>query len=138
MNPDTLFQIVNTLVLPMWLLLIFAPKWKVTKKLISFPAIPVLLAICYMVFGGMAMEGGQTPDFSTLEGVKTALTSDLAFLAGWVHYLTFDLAIGMWLVVQNRSLGLSKWVMAPVLVFTFMLGPVGFLLFHLINLFKKA
>ncbi len=49
MSAEMLFSICNTLVLPQWLLLIFAPKWKWTQRLIASYAIPLVLAVVYML-----------------------------------------------------------------------------------------
>jgi len=50
-------------------------------------------------------------------------------LAGWVHYLAFDLFVGLWIAMRSDAVGLSRWLQAPILVTTFMFGPIGLLLF---------
>ena len=79
-------------------------------------------------------------DFGSLESVMDLFTEEKAVLAGWVHYLVFDLLVGMWMVNQNRDLGIHQILMAPCLLGTFMLGPVGFLLFMIIRslILKKS
>ena len=75
-------------------------------------------------------------DFGSLVSVMELFTEENAVLAGWVHYLAFDLLVGMWLLDQNKSIQINPWFMAPVLLLTFMLGPVGFLLFNILKSFK--
>ena len=52
-------------------------------------------------------------------------------LAGWIHYLAFDLFVGLWIAQRADAMGLSRWLQAPVLVVTFMFGPIGLMLFGL-------
>jgi hypothetical protein len=54
-------------------------------------------------------------------------------LAGWVHYLAFDLFIGAWQVRDSKALGISHLLVLPCLVLTFLFGPVGLLLYFLIR-----
>lgn len=136
MTPGAVFSIANTIVLPMWLLMIVAPKWKVTRWLTDYRLIPLLLSIVYVIYIAIAIQAGGMMDFGSLTSVMELFTEENAVLAGWVHYLAFDLLVGMWLLDQNRSIQINQWVMAPVLVFTFMLGPVGFLLFNILKSFK--
>ena len=51
-------------------------------------------------------------------------------LAGWVHYLAFDLFVGLWIAARADAMRLSLVVQAPILTATFMFGPLGLLLFH--------
>ena len=129
MTPSDVFSIANTMALPMWLLMIILPKWKVTRFLIDYKIIPLLLAVVYAIYIVMTMLDGPAMDFGSLESVMTLFTSEEAVLAGWVHYLVFDLLVGMWMLDQNKGLKLHPIIMAPCLILTFMLGPVGFLLF---------
>ena len=50
-------------------------------------------------------------------------------LAGWIHYLAFDLFIGGWIAIEADKVGLSRIIQAPILVATFMFGPAGLALF---------
>jgi hypothetical protein len=46
-----------------------------------------------------------------------------------LHYLAFDLLVGRWEVLDAQRLAISRWLMAPILVITFMFGPAGWLLY---------
>lgn len=136
MTPSDVFSIANTTALPMWLLMIVLPKWKVTRFLIDYKIIPLLLAIVYAIYIVMAMLDGPAMDFGSLESVMALFTSENAVVAGWVHYLVFDMLVGMWILDQNNGLKLHPIIMAPCLILTFMLGPVGFILFMSIRAFR--
>lgn len=133
MTPTTVFSIANAMVLPMWLLLLFAPNWKVTRFLIDFKFIPLVLAVIYAfyVITGLIQTG--MPDFGDLQSVMALFTEEEAVLAGWIHYLAFDLLVGMWMVTENRALGIHKGLMIPCLLGTYMFGPLGFMLFTILK-----
>lgn len=134
MNAETIFSIANTLALISWLLLLLVPRWKWTGKIIMAGAIPLILAVAYLIlvvlFFGKA-EGG----FDSLENVMKLFTNKWAVLAGWIHYLAFDLFVGSWEVKDAREKGVSHWFVVPCLILTFLLGPIGFLLYHVVRFF---
>ncbi len=136
MTPSAVFSIANLIVMPMWVLMIVLPKWKVTRLLIDFKVIPILLSLVYATYILLSIQSGGGLDFGSLEAVMKLFTAENAVLAGWVHYLAFDLLVGMWMLDQNKNLGIHPILMAPCLFATFMLGPVGFLLFLLLRTTK--
>ena len=134
MNAETIFSIANTFALAGWLLLIFVPRWRWTRKIVIAGTIPLLLSVAYMVlvilFFGQA-DGG----FDSLANVMKLFTNEWAVLAGWIHYLAFDLFVGSWEVKDSQEKGISHWLVIPCLVLTFLLGPIGFLLYNIIRFF---
>ena len=137
MTPTEVFSLANMMAMPMWILLIFLPKWKVTRFLIDYKLIPITLSIVYAIYIGISIQSGGGMDFGSLSSVMALFTAENAVLAGWVHYLVFDLLVGMWMVNQNKELGIHPVILAPCLFATFMLGPIGFLLFFIIKSIKK-
>lgn len=128
---ETLFALAGDVVLPVWLLLVFAPRWRWTQFLATF-VVPLLLASLYL----WLLPHSQPPDgagFRTLAQVRLLFSSPQALLAGWVHYLVFDLFTGAWEARESTRLGISKWLTAPCLVLTFLFGPVGLALFLLLR-----
>jgi membrane protein required for beta-lactamase induction len=57
-------------------------------------------------------------------------------VAGWVHYLAFDLFVGNWMLINGRKHNVSHLALIPCLFFTFMLGPVGLLLYFIVRAIK--
>ena len=111
-----------------WVILIFGPRrWPLLSILPSY-IFPAILSLGYVIlilrhFG--PAEGG----YNTLADVAKLLSNDHILLAGWVHYLAFDLFIGAWISRQSDDAGISRVVQAPILASTFMFGPLGLLLF---------
>ncbi|MEL6916842.1 MAG: ABA4-like family protein [Bacteroidota bacterium] len=137
MTPAEVFSLANLTAMPMWVLMILFPNWKVTRFLIDFKIIPLLLAIVYAIYIFLAIRTGGGMDFGSLGSVMALFTQENAVLAGWVHYLAFDLLVGMWMLNQNKTLGIHQLLMAPCLFATFMFGPIGFLLFIIIKSIKQ-
>jgi hypothetical protein len=132
MDVNLLFKICSTLVLPFWLALTFAPEHKLVKNLVT--AIAIILALVYasMLPTFLQMEEGG---FGSLAEVMILFKNPAAVLAGWIHYLVFDLLTARWIALDAVKNGISKWFVAPCLLFTLMLGPVGFLLYTILKYF---
>ncbi|MFT4830729.1 MAG: hypothetical protein ACI815_000365 [Psychroserpens sp.] len=133
MTPTEVFSVANTTALPMWLLMLVLPKWKVTRFLIDFKVIPSALALVYAFYIFQALRIGGGMDFGSLDAVMALFTEENAVLAGWVHYLAFDLLVGMWILDENKKIGIHQLLLVPCLIGTFMFGPLGFLLFMIIK-----
>ena len=129
MDFEQAFTWAGRLALLGWVLLIFLPRWRMTGAVISGWLIPALLAIAYaaLFVGYLRSAPAGFEAFNTLAGVKSLFQYDPLLLAGWIHYLCFDLFIGAWEVRDSRRLGIHHLLVIPCLVFTFMLGPVGLL-----------
>ena len=134
MSPETVFQLANTLVLPQWLLMVVAPRWSVTRWLMDAYLIPVCLAVIYVIylFRGGPVDFGS---FGSLAGLKALFANggNGVMLAGWVHYLAFDLVAGSVVVRDAQARQIPHWLIIVPLFFCFMLGPVGLLLYWLIR-----
>lgn len=134
MTASEVFQIVNTIVLPAWLILIFFPKKSWRNPIIyGFAMVMALVYVYYIIigFGDLDLEA-----FSELEGVKGMFTSDEAVLTGWVHYLAFDLLVGNWVVNNAQKHKINHYLIIPCLFFCFMFGPIGYLLYSIVKLVK--
>lgn len=115
-----------------WLVLIFLPRRWAWLNVIPNLAIPLILSIAYswlIAVYFFSAQGG----FDTLANVQQLFTSPGAALAGWVHYLAFDLFMGGIIAKQADEIGLSRLLQAPILLSTFMFGPFGFLLLSVIK-----
>lgn len=134
MKAEQIFSIANLAAMLSWIILAVAPRWVLTRKIILSGTIPLLLSVAYLVlivlFFGKA-EGG----FDSLANVMKLFTNEWAVLAGWIHYLAFDLFVGIWEVKDSQTRGISHWFVIPCLVLTFLLGPIGFLLYSILRFF---
>jgi len=132
------FNLCNTLILVAWAAILFFPKSKVSKPLISFPWIPLGISFFYTYF--IIVSGGLAEaDFSSLEGIvvlfKNATPESAA--AGWLHYFAFDFWVGTWMIRHSQKFQIKHILIVLPLLCTFMLGPIGILIYSLVFFTKK-
>jgi ABA4-like protein len=129
MQWEQAFGLANLAATAGWAALVLLPRSRVLLDALRCGLIGALsLAYAGLVMVYLADAGGG---FGSIAGVRTLFASDPVLIAGWVHYLAFDLFVGLWIAEQADALGLSRWLQAPILLATFMLGPLGLLVFLL-------
>jgi hypothetical protein len=123
-SPDTIFRIANFGILPFWILLALAPRWRGTQLVVHSALVPVLLGVLYAVllFGDLGNGDG---DMTSLRGVMAIFDSPQTVVAAWIHYLIFDLFIGAWQVRDAARRRIPHWMVVPCLALTLFFGPVG-------------
>jgi hypothetical protein len=134
---EQVFSILNLLTMAAWLPMVFAPRVRWTATVVPV-VMPFLLGIVYVVLliASMALSPpGAGGGFSSLAGVRALFDSDCALLAGWAHYLAFDLFIGGWEVRDAQQRGVPHLFVVPALVLTFLVGPAGLVVYLVIRRF---
>lgn len=119
---EVAFQLLNLSVLPWWIVWMVAPRSRWARRAASHGAVFVGLAAAYTVLLLSALVTAGPGGGFGFEGLRVALSEPVGFLAGWTHYLCFDLFVGAWTVREGRRLGLE---VRPFLFFTLMAGPIG-------------
>lgn len=132
MTPDGLFQLASAVVGPCWLLLLVAPRWRWTQRVVTF-VWPLLIAVVY-VWLLVAHRPPAGSGFASLQQVQVLFSSPYAVVAGWIHYLAFDLFIGAWEARDGLRLGVPRWLLLPCQLLTFFFGPAGLALYLLLKL----
>ncbi len=95
MDAETLFSRCGQVAMVGWLLLIVAPRWRYSAQIVAKFVIPLILAVVYL--GLLATHwSGHRGGFGSLAAVGELFSDPWVLLAGWVHYLAFDLFIGAW------------------------------------------
>jgi hypothetical protein len=129
MTPELVFSIANLAAVLSWGLLAILPRRRWVADTVAGIAVPALLAAVYIVLIATNW-GGSSGGFSTLAEVALLFGNPWMLLAGWVHYLCFDLLIGAWEVRDARERGVPHLLVVPCLALTFMFGPAGWLLYQ--------
>tara|TARA_B100001094_G_C17867007_1_gene640222 strand:- start:247 stop:678 length:432 start_codon:yes stop_codon:yes gene_type:complete len=138
MTYEIIFNIYNTGILIFWLFLLVFPKSKLTQKMTNFPWIPLVIAFGYIYFLGTS-DSIFSVDFSSLSGLTEMFqnSNPRGVAAGWLHYLAFDFWVGCWILRDSQKKGVKHaFIIFPMLC-TFMLGPVGIIIYTLVLLFQK-
>jgi hypothetical protein len=132
MTANQVFSIVNPLALASWLLLVALPRRRWVTDVVTGLAVPALLAIVYTAIIG-ANFFGSPGGVSSLPDVALLFGNPWLLLAGWTHYLAFDLLVGTWEVRDARERGIPHFALVPCLVLTFLFGPAGWLLYQAVR-----
>jgi Domain of unknown function (DUF4281) len=126
MTPDQVFSIANAVALCGWILLIVLPRQRWVSGVVAPIAMPALFAAVYVAII-VTQWKGSSGGFSSLTDVATLFSQPWLLLAGWVHYLAFDLFVGSWEVRDARDRGIPHLAVVPCLLLTFLFGPAGWL-----------
>lgn len=130
-NLELIYRACSALVVIGWLALLLAPLDR--RYAIAFArGVAVILAVAYLVqmFTITAPTGGS---FSTLAGITTLFSVPGNVMLGWTHYLAFDLFIGSWQAEDSHARGIPHWLLIPCLALTFIVGPVGLLVYFILR-----
>jgi hypothetical protein len=123
---DQLFSVVNPVAMCGWLLLVLFPRRPWTYA--GTTVIAMLFAAAYAAIVA-AVFGDAAGGFSSLTGVALLFGNRWMLLAGWIHYLAFDLLVGAWELRDSQQRSIPHLLVVPCLFLTFMFGPVGWLLY---------
>ena len=137
MSPDLIFSVANAVAVAGWLLLAVLPRRRWVADIVTGLAIPALLSLAYVAIV-VAEFGGSQGGFSSLPDVALLFGNPWLLLAGWVHYLAFDLFVGSWEARDARERGIPHLLVLPCLALTFLFGPAGWLLYLGLRTSRRA
>jgi len=120
-----------------WAVLILAPRWPALLSGILYLVIGGLCALYAVllisVLSGVIPAGEGGADFTSIEGVRSIFGTDVGVTIGWVHYLAFDLFVGLWIARDADAKFFSRFIQAPILLATFIAGPLGLIAWLIIR-----
>lgn len=133
---DMVFGVANVLALLCWVGLILGPRGNLPHAAIMYVGVG-LLCLAYVLLLALLLTGlvdsGKTAEagaasFTSIEGVRNIFLSDGGVTVGWIHYLALDLFTGLWIARDADSKAFQRWWQVPVLLVTFIAGPLGLLI----------
>lgn len=139
MDWSLVFNMVNLLALVAWAALILLPRWPVLLSALLYLGIGLLCLIYATgligLLTGLLAAGGTSggADFTTIAGVRAIFSTDAGVVIGWTHYLAFDLFVGLWIARDGDAKRIGRLIQAPILLATFMAGPLGLLIWLIIR-----
>ncbi len=127
---STVFQLSSLLVMPFWALMVFAPRWGWTRRIIGSPWIIVGAALLYAALViPQALELAPLLANPSLDRIAPLLGTPAGATISWVHFLAFDLFTARWAYLESRSLNMNPVLTSVALVVILMFGPLGWLSF---------
>jgi hypothetical protein len=136
MSPQQVFSIVNSVALLAWIMLAVLPGRPWVAKMITAKVVPLFFAVLYTAIV-ISIFGRVPGGFSTLAGVGRLFSNPWLLLAGWMHYLAFDLLVGSWELEDAAERGIPHWIVVPCLLLTFLFGPAGWLLYRIVRSIRR-
>jgi ABA DEFICIENT 4-like len=137
MSPQQVFSVANAVALVAWIMLAVLPGRPWVTRIITTKIVPSLLAVLYAAI--VVSQFGRTRGgFSTLASVGMLFSNPWLLLAGWVHYLAFDLLVGSWELQDAREHGIPHGMVVPCLALTFLFGPAGWLLYTILRSIRRT
>jgi len=131
LDPTTLFDFSNLFVLPFWALMIFLPKWGVTKRVMSsyLPFVVLAGLYLYLFISSVTPENAQALANPKLADIAQFFADERAAATGWTHFLVLDLFVGRWVYWEGQRTGV--WTIHSIALCLFA-GPLG-LLSHILT-----
>lgn len=130
------FSVAGILAIVGWLVLLASPLMPVWSDRFAGVVLPAILSFGY--FALLVLFPADAGGFSTFDEVLELFTHPSSVLAGWVHFLAFDLLVGAWICRAGRRESISFWAILPCLPITFLFGPLGFLSFSGVRAVKRV
>ncbi len=140
---DFVFNTANLLAILCWIVLIALPRTPLALSAIMYLGVAILCSIYTLGLGALlaglvdpglptgSKAGGM--DFGSIDGVRAIFASDAGVTIGWVHYLAFDLFVGVWIAKDADQKRFSRVLQIPILLATFLAGPVGLLIWLIVR-----
>ena len=140
---EQIFSFANLFAMICWTLLAFAPKRETFVAPLFYAGVGLLsLSYALLITGllggiidGGTGGGGGSPDFTTLSGVQAIFDTQGGATIGWIHYLAFDLFVGIWAARNADVRGIGRIIQVPILLLIFMAGPLGSTLYLILRQF---
>ena len=133
MSPDILFVIANGVAALAWVLLAAVPGPAWVTDVVTGRVVPMLFASAYIAIVVTTFPGAEG-SFSSVSGVALLFRNEWLLVAGWLHYLAFDLLIGSWEARDSVERGVPRWLLVPCLFLTLMFGPAGWLAYRAVRM----
>jgi hypothetical protein len=135
MDIQFLFKVFNFGVLIPWAMMIFLPRWKGTQMMLKslLPVLIIAASYLFLVLWDALVSNGGAIDFTSFESIKQGFARDEVMLIGWMHYLAFDLFVGMWELRDAQRISLPHLLLVPCLLLTLLFGPIGLVLYWVLS-----
>ncbi|WP_101782972.1 ABA4-like family protein [Nonomuraea indica] len=135
MSTEALFDLSFILAAPFWALMILAPTWSVTRRVAASPLIVLpTLAVNLVLLAPLLADFWPVVTRPSLAGLQALVSSPAALAALWAQIIAWDLFLGRWMYLDSRRRGVHPLLMAPIMVLTILLSPIGLPIYLLARL----
>ena len=137
---EILYFWVNLGVLPFWLILIFFPSSNINKFFVT-SILPILLlsgAYIFALYKSYLNSYDFISNFElylSMSNLSNLFSNNLFLILFWIHFVSINLFIGGWIVRDSQKLLINKILVSFPLIITYLIGPLGVLIYWLIRIF---
>ena len=137
---ETLYMWINLGVLPFWFILIVFPQSHLSRIFVTsiFPFFILSVVYIFILYKSYLIGYDFDGNFSLYLGLSelSRLFEDhLYIMIFWTHFIAINLFIGGWIVKDSQKFSINKILMAVPLIVTYLIGPIGLLLYWIIRIF---
>ena len=137
---EILYFWVNLGVLPFWLILIFFPSSNINKFFVT-SILPILLlsgTYIFVLYKSYLNSYDFISNFElylSISNLSNLFSNNLFLILFWIHFVSINLFIGGWMVRDSQKLLINKILVSFPLIITYLIGPLGVLIYWLIRIF---
>ena len=137
---ETLYMWINLGVLPFWFILIVFPQSHLSRIFVTsiFPFFILSGVYIFVLYKSYLIGYDFDGNFSLYFGLSelSRLFEDhLYIMIFWTHFIAINLFIGGWIVKDSQKFSINKVLMAVPLIVTYLIGPIGLILYWIIRIF---
>ena len=137
---ETLYMWINLGVLPFWFILIVFPQSHLSRIFVTsiFPFFILSGAYIFILYKSYLIGYDFDGNFSLYLGLSelSRLFEDhLYIMIFWTHFIAINLFIGGWIVKDSQKFAMNKVLIAVPLIVTYLIGPLGLILYWIIRIF---
>jgi hypothetical protein len=137
---EILYFWVNFGVLPFWLLIIFFPQSNLCKYLATsiLPVFILSAAYSFVLYKSYLNSFDFLGNFNLYLGidyVANLFKDDFYLLLFWIHFVSINLFVGGWILNDSQKFLINKFLIALPLIITYLIGPIGLLIYWIIRIF---
>ena len=137
---ETLYMWINLGVLPFWMILIIFPQSHLSRIFVTsiFPFFILSGVYSFILYKSYLIGYDFDANFTLYLGLNelSRLFEDhLYIMIFWTHFIAINLFIGGWIVKDSQKFSVNKVFLALPLILTYLIGPIGLLIYWIIRIF---
>ena len=122
-----------------WLILIFFSDTRICRIFVTsiFPFLILSSAYIFILYKSYLSSYDFVSNFNlytSKDSLKNLFSNDFFIMMFWIHFISINLFTGGWIVKDSQKLAINKPLIILPLVITYLIGPIGLLIYWLIRL----
>ena len=137
---EMIYLWINLGVFPFWFILIIFPQSQISRFFVTsvFPVFILALVYIYLLYIAYMDGYDFLQNFKLylgLDKISDLFESQFFLILFWVHFLALNLFCGGWIVKDSQMFGMNKFLISLPLIITYLIGPIGIILYWIIRIF---